>query len=305
LADPRVWPALIVRGPHAAADLLAAALDDCSPAAIEDLVALPLPPGGLWDPTCPPPPEPPPGPVHWRVFFATAELRDQAARTISHQLPDVVLTEEDVADEDWAARSQRSLTAVEAGAFIVAPPWDLPPLAQPGHTIIVIEPSRGFGTGHHASTRLCLRALSTIDVAGRRVIDLGTGSGVLAIAASLGGAAHVLAVDVDPDAIESAQHSALLNPRAGDIEWVIGDYRDPGWVEAHGGPWPIVLANLTGGMLMTSAQRLRELLAPGGVLTASGFDESEREGVEQALGLDTRSALAEEGWVGLVLSSGC
>jgi ribosomal protein L11 methyltransferase len=292
----------VVDAPHAIGDLIAASLDDFAPAAIEDLAPLPLPPGGLWDPTYPPPPEPPPAPVHWRVFFMSAAQRDDAARALVAAYPDVRVESEDVPDEDWAARTQRELTAIAAGAFVVAPPWDVPSAVPPGTFVIVIEPSRGFGTGHHASTRLCLRALSDLDVAGQPVVDLGTGSGVLAVAAALKGARDVLAVDVDEDAIEAARESAALNPAAGAIRWTAGDFRDANWVTAHGGPWPVVLANLTGGMLIASAARVREIIAPGGILVASGFDESERAAVQQALGLRERMSLVEDGWVGLVLA---
>ena len=100
-------------------------------------------------------------------------------------------------DDDWAARSQQSLTAVRAGSFIVAPPWDLPDSPPADVTVIVIEPSMGFGTGHHATTRLCLRLLSDIDVSDLDVLDLGTGSGVLSMAAALRGARRVVGIDVD------------------------------------------------------------------------------------------------------------
>jgi ribosomal protein L11 methyltransferase len=303
LDERRPWAALVI---HAAGigreDLVAAILDDFSPAAIEDLAAVPLPPDGAWDPTFPPPPEPP-APLHWRVFFNTPEARSQAAASLRQQLPDLTLEHVDVPDEDWAARSQRSLAAIRVDRFIVAPPWDLPSESDPAVTTIVIEPSRGFGTGHHASTRLCLRALSAIDVQGKRVLDLGTGSGVLAMAAACSGAREVLAIDVDPDAIEAARASAALNALPVGIEFGVADFRDTtAWLKPR--HYDLVLANLTGGMLMRSASRISELVAPGGVLVMSGFDEHDLASVREAFNhLRDGAVYAEEGWIGLVLRS--
>ena len=301
MADEKTWPALVLRSEDVLGadveDRLAAWLDDFGPSAIQDLTALPLPPGGLWDPTFPPPPDPPPAPLHWRVFFAEARGRDAAANAVRQAFPQLHVSAEDVPDEDWAARSQRALTAVRAGRFVVAPPWDVPRGSDA--TVIIIEPSRGFGTGHHASTRLCLRALSELDVRGKRVLDLGTGSGVLAMAAEMSGAKTVIAVDIDPDAIDSARASARLNPHVGTIHWLVGDFRDRGWDVLSGGPFDVVLANLTGGMLISSAPRIRELIAHDGLLICSGFDDDEAPLVERALSLTRRAHLTEESCVGL------
>lgn len=285
----------------AAEDTIAALLDDFTPTAIQDLTDLPLPPGGLWDPSYPPPPEPPPAPLQWRVFFTTTSDRDAAGRALGAAFPELDLSSDDVSDEDWAGRSQRALTAVRAGRFIVAPPWDVP--SETDATVIIIEPSRGFGTGHHASTRLCLRALSEIDVRGRRVLDLGTGSGVLAMAAWRSGAREVVAVDIDQDAIDSARESAALNPRVAGIYWLVADFRERGWDVLSGGPFDVVLANLTGGMIIASGDRIRELLRADGVLICSGFDQDEQARVEDALGLAQRAELVEERWVGLIFES--
>jgi ribosomal protein L11 methyltransferase len=312
LGNAKVWPALLIRSSAvleagdadvapalSIADALTALLDDFAPAAIHDLADLPLPPGGLWDPTFPPPPDPPPSPLHWRVFFSAAADRDAAFHAVHESYAGLDLVCENVSDEDWAARSQQSLAPVHAGRFVVAPPWNIPSAAH--ETVIVIEPSRGFGTGHHASTRLCLRAMSDLDLRGKRVLDLGTGSGVLAMAAFLSGAREVVAVDVDPDAIDSARQSAKLNPRVGPVHWLVGDFRDRGWEVLSGGGFDVVLANLTGGMLVSSAARVRELLRPDGLLICSGFDLAEKAGVEAALRLRTHSEFDEEGWVGLIL----
>lgn len=306
MADPKQWPALLIDSGDIFAstyeESIAVLLDEFAPIAVQDLTQLPLPPGGLWDPTYPPPPDPPPAPLHWRVFFSSVEERDAAARAVGAAHPELRLQAEAVSDEDWAARSQKAFTAVTAGGFIVAPPWDTPTAAG-GSTIIIIEPSRGFGTGHHASTRLCLRALSDVDVRGARVLDLGTGSGVLAMAAALRGAHSVIAVDIDPDAIDSARESATLNLRLPRIHWLVGDFRDRGWDAVTGGPFDVVLANLTGGMLISSAERIRELVKANGVLICSGFDEAERPCVEEALRLTLRAAFVEATWVGLELTA--
>ena len=303
MADEKRWPALTIESAAvletAVEEALSALLDDFAPIAIQDLTELPLPPGGLWDPTFPPPPEPPPSPLRWRVFFANAIDRDHAHHAIGASYPDFALAPDEISDEDWAARSQRALTAIHSGRFIVAPPWDIP--AESNATVIVIEPSRGFGTGHHASTRLCLRALSDVDLRGLCVLDLGTGSGVLAMAAFLSGARTVIGVDIDQDAIDSARQSAALNRRVGPIHWLVGDFRDRGWDALSGGPFDVVLANLTAGMLTSSADRIRQLIAPDGILICSGFDQNEQSAVETSLRLTRIDEFIEEGWVGLRL----
>lgn len=298
----RLWPALVVEAPAIddppdAEGLVAALLDDFSPQAIEDLAERPLPPGGLWDPTFPPIPEPPPTPLRWRVFFSSASERDCAATALGAAHPQLRLSAMDVPDEDWAARSQASLTAVTAGRFIVTPPWDVPATPPPGATVIVIEPSMGFGTGHHPTTRLCLRLLSDFDARGRRVVDIGTGSGVLAMAAALDGASDVVGLDVDQDAIDSARTSAALNPLPPSIRFDVGDFRS-----SRPAPADIVLANLTGGMLRTTAATLMGLKRPGGTLVISGFDESEEADVRAAFApLRQVARLEEAGWVAVRL----
>jgi ribosomal protein L11 methyltransferase len=296
----RPWPALVIRAGALddAAESLAAILDDYSPAAIEDLAEVPLPAGGLWDPTFPPIPEPPPMPIHWRVFFRNDADRQSAANAIASAFPKLNLTHVDIEDEDWAARSQRELTAVRAGKFLVAPPWDLPALIDADTTVVVIEPSMGFGTGHHQTTRLCLRLMSELTFEGRDVLDLGTGSGVLGMAAALRGARSVRAVDVDRDAIESAESSARLNPPLPNLQFQVADFRSTPLGDAD-----IVVANLTGGMLTSAAAAIESLVRPGGRLIVSGFDRDEAPAVRDAFAsLAEDSRLHEDDWVSLALT---
>ena len=294
----RSWPALVLKASaiDESEELVSAVLTDFSPVAIHDLAERPLPPGGLWDPTYPPIPDPPPAPLHWNVCFNDAGERDRAASAIADALPNLNVERVDLPDEDWAARSQQSLKAVDAGAFIVAPPWDLP-AASAGKTIIVIEPSMGFGTGHHATTRMCLRLLSGIDVTDETVLDLGTGSGVLSMAAALRGARTVVGIDVDADAIQSAEASARLNTLPDSITFQVSDFRQTPPPAAG-----IVLANLTGGMLTSSAASIAALVRPHGQLILSGFDHTEVDRVLAAFASFTeRQRLSEDNWIALHL----
>ena len=302
MAEPRLWPALEVRAaatdPSGVVDgLVAAALVDHSPLAIEDLIPPPLPPGGLWDPTAPPVPEPPPTPVAWRVCFRDAGARRAALESLAVLGLDLTVTTLDLPDDDWVARSQQASRAVTAGRFIVAPPWDVPSPVPDGAALIVIEPSMGFGTGHHQTTRLCLKALSAIDARGRTALDLGTGSGVLAMAASFAGALTVTGIDIDDDAVQAARRSAEMNTLPQPVLFLTAD--------VFAAPWPaaeLVLANLTGAMLIRTAAQLAALTAPGGQLIVSGFMHDEAAGVEAALtafAVETRDH--EDEWCAFVL----
>lgn len=294
----RTWPALVLKASvvDEAEDIVSAVLADFSPVAIHDLAERPLPPGGLWDPTYPPIPDPPPTPLHWNVCFNDADERALAADAIRAALPDLAIEAVDLPDEDWAARSQASLTMVHAGRFIIAPPWDMP-AADVDATVIVIEPSMGFGTGHHATTRMCLQLLSDLDVSDLTVLDLGTGSGVLTMAAALSGARRVIGIDVDADAIQSAETSARMNTLPDTLEFQVSDFRS-----SPPAPADVVLANLTGGMLTSSGPALAALVKPGGQMILSGFDHTEVDAVIAAFpAFIERRRLSEDNWLALYL----
>src|SRR5262249_27681807 len=144
------------------------------------------------------------------------------------------------------------------------------PSTSPSSIRIVIPPSMGFGTGHHATTRLCLEALQHVPVEGQTVVDVGTGSGVLAIAADRLGAARVSAIDVDPDAIESARENLALNPEATHVRFEVADLASASLPIAG-----IVTANLTGALLARAAARLLGAARNGGILILSGLMRAE------------------------------
>jgi ribosomal protein L11 methyltransferase len=232
----------------------------------------------------------------WRVFFRTDADRAAAMALLHAMTAPAALGVRpvDVDDEDWARRSQASLQAVRAGRIAVAPPWDLRGLAaEPGVLTVVIEPAMGFGSGHHATTRLCLEALQRCDLAGRRVLDIGTGSGVLALAAARLGAASVLAIDVDPDALANARGNAALNGSPSNVEFTQADFR-----HAPALAGDIVVANLTGAMLEAGADALAHAVARGGRLILSGITEEERDQVYRAFtaGLSMEWQAEEAGW---------
>ena len=225
----------------------------------------------------------------WRVFFHTVTERDRAAVALRAEFRNLSIEPVDIPDEDWAERSQANLRAIQVGKIIVAPPWDAP-------ITIVVQPSMGFGTGHHATTRLCLAALQQLDLRGLTVIDAGTGSGVLAMAASLLGAANVIGIDDDADAVGAARENLGLNSNAR-VTLQVGDVRSVAPAKAD-----VVLANLTGALLVSAARQLRQLTDSRGRLILSGFVTREERDVFQAFApLEVEHRGQEEEWLCVTL----
>lgn len=273
----REYPALEVRWPARpepeTIEHLLADLDETVPTAVEDL------PNGL------------------RLFFAEPSQRERAAALIGECAPAASCRSVVVSDEDWAERSQSTLTAVEVGSLVVTPPWtvDAADRDRDDRIVILIQPSMGFGTGHHPSTRLVLALLQQLPLRGQALLDVGTGSGVLAIAGWKLGAGHVMAIDDDEDALTSAAENLALN-RATAVTLA---RRDVGHDDVPG-TYDIVTANLTGATLARYASRLSRWVAPGGHLLASGFQIDEAPEVARALasaGLEVTRRAEEDGWM--------
>ncbi len=241
-------------------DIVTARLDDCSPTAIHETGTDAAP--------------------SWRAFFTDTGTRDDAVRALAPLAGEgLALAAIDVPDEDWAARSQAALPAVRVGRIIVAPPWDVPPAGSidARDRVVVIKPSMGFGTGHHETTRLCLRLLQELDLEGRSVLDVGTGSGVLALATVALGARHAHGIDIDVDAIASAEENRSLNAGGERVSLTVGGF------ETAPKAADVVTANLTGALIAASAAELAGLVGPDGVLIVSGFQAHEAEAVLTAL----------------------
>jgi ribosomal protein L11 methyltransferase len=268
----RHWPALDIRE---ADELLLAALDDFAPTAIE-----------TQDPGV-------------RVFFATAEQRDAALARLSET--ETVIVALEVSDEDWAARSQSSLAPIVVGRIRVVPGPRFLTSSVPDRSVdlleVVIEPSMGFGTGHHATTRLCLAALQAMDLRHARALDVGTGSGILAIAAARLGVLEVHGIDCDADAIQSARENLALNHAARHVTFAVADITDEALKPAD-----VVLANLTGADLVRSADRLTAATRVNGTLILSGILIGEEAEVRAAFPRETlRQRQQEDEWICLTM----
>ena len=171
----------------------------------------------------------------------------------------------DVPDVDWVARFREGFRSFRVGRFLVAPPWEA--TEAPSPDVLVVDPGRAFGTGTHETTRLCLAALEGL--AARRplgrTLDLGAGTGLLAVAAARLGAAPVAASDVDREANDASRHHARLNGVR------LAVVRADGGRGFRAGSFDLVLANLMALLLVDRAAEIRALLAPGGSLVLSGL----------------------------------
>jgi ribosomal protein L11 methyltransferase len=212
-----------------------------------------------------------------------------------------------ILDQDWAEEWKKSFSPMPVGErFWVVPSWrEVPAAAKaPGQLVIRLDPGMAFGTGLHATTRACLREIETrVTDPARSVLDFGTGSGILAIAARMLGAERVLAVDLDPVAVEVAQKNLEINGLSGVEFRVAGD--DPDAVLGEP-PFDLILANIFAPELIRLCPLFLRHLAPSGRLVLAGILHDQAAEVETAFaaaGLSPVARPREEEWVSLIFES--
>lgn len=221
-------------------------------------------------------------------------LRREMAR-LGYELPPGALRIRRVRARDWVRRWRASLTPVQVSPrILICPSWQA--VVSPAEGILlVLDPGMAFGSGHHATTRGVLLLLEEFVVQRRRVLDVGTGSGILAIAAAKFGAPRVWACDSDPQAIFVARDNLRANEVAGIVRLWAGS------IDAcRGMDFDLVMANITTQVLTPLIPALRRLLAPDGVLLVSGIIDRDEYGFVQALqqwGLRVIRRLQIEEWI--------
>ena len=218
---------------------------------------------------------------------------------------DVSFTAEPIDPEvNWVAKSLEGLQPVVAGGFYIHGSHS-PAAPPPGLTPILIEAAQAFGTGHHETTTGCLEALEQL-LEGRKpqvVIDVGTGTGVLAIALAKRLEVPVLATDIDPVAVKTTRENARLNG----VEKYVVPVEAAGlshWMIAANAPYDLIVANILAGPLVTLAPAVNKVAVEGAAIVLSGLLASQIPDVAAAYereGMGLRSRIIREGWATLTL----
>lgn len=193
-----------------------------------------------------------------------------------------------VADQDWVRLTQSQFAPVDiTPTFWIVPSWHEPPAAA--QQIIRLDPGLAFGTGTHPTTRMCLRWIAQRDLSGQRVLDYGCGSGILAIGAAKFGASEIVAVDIDPAAVESTHINAANNHVT----------LQAGLPDVAQGSFNVVLANILATPLKVLAPLLCAHVATGGHLVLAGILERQAQELQEAYApyLVLNVADSEDGWI--------
>ena len=247
----------------------------------------------------------PTGEVRCIVHSGHPGFCTELTRTIAALIPEVRIASSQVEEENWAEAWKEFFTPVEGGShFLVLAPWMTEERAATTRIPIIIEPKAAFGTGHHATTALCLDAISLLAAEGKlqkgmRFLDLGTGSGILAIAcAKLGLSGDGL--DIDAAAVDNSVENRDKN----DVP-AAGFSVRRGSVDEASGPYGVVLANILAGPLKDMAPQIATLGSPDGkpLLVLSGILDIQADDVEKAYrdqGFPPARRLAKGEWTALI-----
>jgi len=199
-----------------------------------------------------------------------------------------------LSEEDWAHVWKEFFPVLRVSPRLVVCPTWRSYRPRKGEAVIRLDPGMAFGTGQHPTTLMCLRALEEILRPAMNVLDLGTGSGILALAAAHLGATSVLALDIDPQAAAAARENVRLNG----LEAVVR-VEEAGLDEASSAAFDLAMANISAAAIVEMASALAQVLRPGGALIVAGFSADSAERVSSALartGLVVERSLADGDW---------
>ena len=219
----------------------------------------------------------------------------------------LLMTMDSLQDADWENNWKQYYKPMEIGErLLVIPQWEqedpkVRKALEGGRVPLILEPGLTFGTGSHATTRLCLTALEQAVQGGEKVLDLGCGSGILSIAALKLGAASALAVDIDDKCLDVAYENAAMNGIGRDTYTVkVGDILSDEALRAEiGGGYDVVLANIVADVIIGLGPMVRSLLRENGVFLCSGIIDTRAEEVADKLrqaGLEILDTRSSEGW---------
>ena len=241
-----------------------------------------------------------------KAWFQTPEEAETAAvkveklkKTAGFDAGTLIVSRGRVADEAWAESWKRHFHPIHIGRFVICPSWENYE-AQPDEIVIDMDPGMAFGTGWHETTRLCLDMIARL-YQGGRALDVGTGSGILALALGKLGARDVLAVDIDQGAVKAARENVEKNGLASAIELRRGDL-----TQGIRGLFDFACANILADAIIMLAPALRPLMAAGGLFVASGIVKDRAQDVEDALiqgGWRMRERTEEGEWVALAFEA--
>ena len=224
---------------------------------------------------------------------------DIGARLVAHLAPSASLDVTELKQEDWESAWKAHYSLLKIGhRLIIRPPW-IEHRPADGEVIITLDPGMAFGTGYHPTTRLCLCALERLVKPGMAVLDLGTGSGILAISAALLGAGSVLGIDTDPIAVKVARGNCKANGLGRRVRLARGSLPHP---LASPQAYDLVVANISSKTIQEKASPIRQALRPGGILIASGlFRQQDEEvgGVLSRAGFGNISSQHLEDWASI------
>ena len=231
--------------------------------------------------------------------YISPEMDAQNARlTLENRLDELVVTYkceiEYVNQEDWETGWKKYYHPMDIGEKLaVCPSWE--EYSPAGRKVLKLDPGMAFGTGTHETTYLCLEVLDKSIKGGERVLDVGTGSGILGIGAILLGAGEVEGIDIDPTAVKVAKENAQLNGVADKFKIIVGDLSDKAT-----GKYDIIVANIVANAVMMLSETIKNFLKEGGLYITSGIIDTRKDEVVaklQSLGLKILKIHEKNGWV--------